>query len=258
MKRFLFFFLALLAMLLAGMAEQRRLFLGRNPALKPAAGGGAACPSGLIASWYADDSRDDAQGTNDLVEPTAAVHYTNGIINSGFWFKTGHFGIAEAIDGPDISFGSGVSKTFSFWIWPAQTNNAYVSMVAKQTSGGGAEEYVSYLGPDTKLSWTFYQIDGGSTPIISAHPIQVSNWTHIVVAYDAGDGSLDMWQNGTNSTTTATVNGTNTTSSLYFGYGPVSSIMWQGIVDEIQVYNAALVHNDATNLYNFGLAKRCP
>lgn len=219
---------------------------------------GSDCPAGLMVSWPADDSRVDIQGTNDLVEPTAAVHYTNGIINNGFWFKTGHFGYLEAKNGPDISMGPGVNKSWSWWMWPAETNNIFVAMMAKQNPGGGGEEYLAFLDSTTSLAFFLYQIDTGNTSLASAHPIQVSNWTHIVITYDASSGALNMYQNTTNSNTTATSNGTNQTSTLLLGIGPVSSVMWQGVMDEFQIYSNVLSASDVSVLYNSGLAKRCP
>ena len=221
-------------------------------------GGGAVSNplwNDLLAYYTADNTPNDALGNYNgtLVNGTT---YGTGIINNGFSFD----GVNDYVNfGNVLDFDGSTSFSFSFWVNPTTVGNK--NLIQKWTVLN--EGYIIFLF-GSKLRF-------GLSNNISTNVLRVetttsitTSMTHITITYD---GSKDVsgakiYINGISDTLTTLANtltgSTSISDSFELGRN-VSSIGWyNGIMDEIGVWNKELTPSEVTQLYNSGSGKQYP
>ncbi|MDD3002550.1 MAG: DUF2341 domain-containing protein, partial [Candidatus Shapirobacteria bacterium] len=182
---------------------------------------------GLVGYWKMDEN----VGTS--IADSSGLGYTGtfGTGDSAPSWSTGKFGVGTSFDGTNdyVNFGNpGLSSltnvTISFWrkaansnawlLFQGQTGTYYVLA----TSGSGAF-YHNNIGSATK---TIY-IDGK----VATTPLTDTNWHHYVIT----GVNLSTW--------------TNLRLSNY------PNFQYNGLIDEIRIYNRALSPSEVTQLYNY-------
>ncbi|MGA2241282.1 MAG: LamG-like jellyroll fold domain-containing protein [Verrucomicrobiota bacterium] len=209
-------------------------------------------PSGLIGWWPAETNANDSIGGN------------NGTLVNGAGFATGEVGQAFSFDGassyvsiPDSpSLDTFVSSiTIEAWIKVNQTtaNSNWKGIVTKGNS-----------------SWRLQGRAGAKTVVFSAtgvspngdlygsRNVNDSQWHHVAGVYDGTnmflyvDGTLDVSQLATGSIAQNNYPmcvGQTANSSGYF---------FNGLIDEVSIYNRALTVSEIQSIYAAGSVGKCP
>jgi hypothetical protein len=200
-------------------------------------------PSGLVAAWGFEEgagtTTTDVSGSNLI-----------GTISGASWSAAGRFGNALSFDGVndwvtvadnnvlDLTTG----MTIEAWVNPT-INNGWETILMKETTGELA--YALYSdnngndsgGPRRPAVW----IRQGGTSYGTAGTSQtpVGNWTHIAATYDGS--VLRIYENGLLANSLSRIGSINVTGSpLRMGGNSVWSEWFNGLIDEVRIYNRAL------------------
>ncbi|MEU6428664.1 LamG-like jellyroll fold domain-containing protein [Microbispora sp. NPDC046973] len=192
---------------------------------------------GLVAAYGME------QGAGTVVADSSGKNNT-GTATDTTWTTQGKYGKALSFNGtsswvtinnaPSLRLSTGM--TLSAWVKPSTVTN-YRSVIMKELSSLDGASYSLYAsngqGPvgylTTNYDWEF----GPPTPL------PTNTWSHIAVTYDGTTARLFV--NGTQAATAAITGG-----SLYDDGGPLhigGNNVWgeyfQGLIDEVRIYNRA-------------------
>ncbi len=147
------------------------------------------------------------------------------------------------------------SFTLSAWVQPAAPHTNFQAVIAKggpvyrlyatinSSVGGGCAD--SAIGG-------FVQINGASVgtsyTVCDNTPIPPGQWSHLAVTYNNATAQLKLYKNGA-LMQTVSVSGymEQTTGTLLIGRSEFASEFFQGVIDEVRVYNWAIPQGDGVS-----------
>ena len=204
----------------------------------------------LLAYYTADNTPNDALGTYSGTLTNGAT-YGTGIINQGFSLD----GVNDYVDLDSNlhSFSSTEPHTFSAWI----NGNSYAS-TSLIINNGDLNNGTLMAVRDQKIS--FYYA-GGNSLVKATTTLSTSTWYHAVIVYDGNLGIkfyLNGVSDGTGSTLSPDVGAPRNTwasaspnvprlGAWYNGGSP-----FNGIIDEVGIWDRELTASEVTDLYNSG------
>jgi len=216
-----------------------------------------------LLSYYKLDetsgtTAEDAHGSTDGTANDARVFTSEagGIINTGADFTAGddyiNFGDVFEFDSDDA---------FSVSLW-FNTSTGDGSLFGKMASSGNYEGYEILVSGDGDIevyltaSWTSDSLRKEATGF---GDLRDGTLRHLVITYDGStDASgLKIYINGTEETTYSTMSDTLTGSMLTdydanLGARDSTNSYFEGMIDEVVIFNRTLNQTDIDNLYNGG------
>lgn len=195
--------------------------------------------SGLVAAYGFNEGNGTTLGDR-------SGNGNHGIIAGATWTASGRFGAALSFDGvndrvdiPDSSaLDLSATMTLEAWVRPAAVNG-WDTVVMKERSGGLA--YALYGGSPSGPP-AAYLTRTGTTSDIGAEglsPLPLNTWSHLAATYDGT--TIRLYVNGAlvrSEAAAGTI--TSTTNPLRIG----GNVMWgewfQGLIDEVRIYNRVL------------------
>jgi fibronectin type 3 domain-containing protein len=193
-------------------------------------------PPGRVGAWGFDEGSGtttaDQSGSNN-----------NGSISNATWSTAGKFGKALSFNGTNGSVSVADSNsldlttgmTIEGWVQP-NTVSGFRTLIVKET--GGDLVYGLYASSDTNRPQS--QVTVGSVRLLNGTAsIPTGSWTHLAATYDGTTERL--YVNGIQVSSLA-VSGTIATSNspLKIGGNSIWSEWFNGLIDEVRVYNRAL------------------
>ncbi len=219
----------------------------------------AACtaPPSDMAAWYPGDNngRDIARGNN-------------AVLQNGTTFAPGKVGQAFSFDGVDdqvvaphnASQNGGTQITIDAWI--NLSSSGHGRPIAQKRSAGNIGGYTfetthSPFGPDNGLQWAI-MISGVfhilQTP---ANVLTLGTFQHVAATYDGA--MMRIYVNGmekANMAATGTID--SRTDPLVIGRNATNPASdWQGLIDELELFNRALSQPEIAAIFNAGTAGKC-
>ncbi|MBI4833330.1 MAG: DUF2341 domain-containing protein [Planctomycetes bacterium] len=213
--------------------------------------------SGLVGSWHFSENSGTAAA--DM-----SGNGNNGTLtNSPIWVD-GKFGNALSFDGANdyvsvsdnnaLTFGNGTTDSpfsIELWVYP---NSASGAVIAKATASNAGEYYITTAGGNLY----FRLVDNSASGYIGIYAVISQNrWTHITAAYDGnGISGMRLYFNGVLQATTASSSGSytameNLATNLKIGERESGSNYFNGLIDEVRIYNRALTAAEITTRYNY-------
>ncbi len=198
----------------------------------------------LVSYWSLDEASGtlyDSENDND----GTAYGATQNV--------SGKVGKAVSFDGTDdyilVPYNSNLNVTgsFSFAAWFYQTGSQSNAILSRDY-GSGVVPYIleiTFGFPRLRYYENAF-VDRGDDEQVS-----IETWYHLVFTVNSSEtkiylnGTLVMSTDGISSLPTNTTN-------LYIGNYPYGSYYFQGIIDEIGIWNRVLSQADVTRLYNNG------
>ncbi|MFZ3031807.1 MAG: LamG domain-containing protein [Candidatus Moraniibacteriota bacterium] len=196
-----------------------------------------------------------------------------GTLTSGPTKVRGKIGQALSFDNTDdyVDLGSNASVddlaviTVTAWVKPNSTGGGTLAKILnKATSASGGWEFgvcahASWgcSGSDTRLR--FYRWFSGAAGDwnSAASSLQMGVWQHVAIVYDSGSSTNDpiFYIDGSVSATTefSTPSGTassDASQTLTIGNRPAADRAFDGVIDEVRLYNRALSAAEIAALYN--------
>lgn len=195
------------------------------------------CPNGMVSYWTFNvgDAHDDYNGNHGTVN--GAVPET-GLIGGAMSFD----GMDDYIEIPSVSL---YELTFTAWLKvndPYNINNKRIF-----TLTGGSHFYALQGNSGSSLS---YVVDGNEVNEYEwAFPY--NEWTHITVTYSGS--TVKVYKNG-QLEEIGSLSGSPITGTFYIGGTDIyGGGYWDGLIDEVAVFNRALSDSEIQQMYNNGL-----
>lgn len=201
--------------------------------------------SSLISAYRLEGNANDSYGTNNGTVSGATL-VSSGIVGSCYSFD-GNNDYIDLVDTP-FRFSSGF--TTSAWVKPSVISDSkFISKGNSCFSVGIASNYYRTTIYDT--TWKG----------ISSNSVAIANqWAHIVSTWNSQDKTIRMYVNGVLQTATNTANYIRNIASykLQLGRNPEGTNYWNGLIDEVSVWNRVLTQSEITDIYNQGVPKVYP
>ncbi|OQA82534.1 MAG: Laminin G domain protein [Microgenomates group bacterium ADurb.Bin238] len=235
-----------------------------------------------IAHWKMDECQGttihDSSGNNNhgTLTVTTTGGNTNGVgtcnTSTSAWGTgaSGKFGASLNFDGNGDYIDAGNNNvlyppstlSISAWIKTSLINQNAAIAGPWSTSGNTQNSYLIYLGQDAsngKLGFAIYEADNHSVMLKPTNNVSITadTWYHIVGV--ANGSVLRLYVNGKDSGQTASYDGTiKTIGSSNFMIGRLASNVYyfNGLIDDIRLYNYALSATQIKKVMNEGSALR--
>jgi PKD repeat protein len=192
--------------------------------------------SGLVAAYGFDE------GTGTSVTD-ASGKGNPGSLNGAAWNASGKFGSGLSFDGVSScvvipnSASLALSNRMSLeaWVFPTVALSGWRCILQKEV-----DTYLLHAssGSDNKPA-TGATYSGGVKWVAGGSTLPVSTWSHLAATYDGT--TIRLFVNGTQVATLAQAgNIVNTSSALRIGGNTYAGEFFNGLIDEVRVYNRAL------------------
>src|SRR5262249_16916114 len=209
-------------------------------------------PADLVAYWKFDEisgtSASDSSGNGNKGTLVNGPLWTAGRVGNALLFD----GINDHVTVPDSnSLDLSSSFTLSAWVNPASTFTDFRSILVKNYSYYLYASVTGYCGDGNPLGG----FSGATTQTVcEPSPLPINTWTHLAVTYNGS--ALTFYQDGV-AVTTSTVSGSlsPTTGTLQIG-GSQFGEYFQGLIDEVRIYNRALNDTEIQAIYQQAAASQ--
>lgn len=199
--------------------------------------------TGLVGSYHF------SEGTGTTTADTSGSSNIGTMNGTNYWTSSGKFGNGFSASGDDY-----VNVPDSASLKP---NLVTVAMWVKPNSVTGDQGIIdksttldSYQMIITSGKFRFLVNTGGSTHLSTTSPV-AGNWYYLAMTYDGS--RMKAYVNGVNEVDVAQTGSINyDTSNIIIGamaYSP-AGYYFNGIIDEVKIYNRALSLSEIQNLYN--------
>ena len=225
----------------------------------------AALPSGCVAWWRGEDNFLDSVGP----------HHGTGM--AGVTFAAGKVAQAMSFDGtndtvqvpssPTLNLVSGQGWTMEGWIKPNVLTDQWIAHKGGSANGTTVPYWGVMLRNDSPAGQLGFEMCPGSGAdqydfSKSATPVTVGVWQHIAVVVDNMGGTvggIHYYINGvsagsTDMRDTATLGTVNTTEPLVIGSYRGTAQFFNGLIDELSIYNRALTPAEISAIHTAGSA----
>jgi hypothetical protein len=207
-----------------------------------------------IAHWKFDE------GKGNIAYDSSGNGNNGTLVNDPTWVQ-GKFGSALSFDGVDdyVNVGSIYSPYMSIeaWIYPRDLTKSYNAIIGRWQGVSGKYSYELSGRPDDSVALV---ISTNGTNIIECKSVtilQINNWYHIVGTFDGMN--IKIYVNG-KLENTCPVSGTiyNSGDSTLIGATRTgtgaSAYNWNGLIDDVRIYNYARTPEQILQDYNAGLS----
>ena len=240
-------------------SEVKSDFLGATPSRGTSASFGpnqSYLSEGLVGYWKMDEatngaSATDSSGNSSTLTDSGTVARTGGKFGYASDFEMSSSQYQYTVDNTILSITG--SLTLSAWIRPESTTSGIYNIIAKWD--GANESYrLVQNGDEIRL-----ELDSsGNYQETSSSNLSSSTWYHVVGVYDSSSQTAKIFINGVEatSTTTGTIPSSigDDISRFHIGAEDSSSTasnFYDGIIDEVRIYNRTLSPAEVKNLYNW-------
>lgn len=206
--------------------------------------GSPAIPDSGISRWEFEQDLTDSWDGYDGTANGDPQFTTTAEVGS---YARDYDGASDYDDWGDITESEGTTAfSVSMWIRPAATGTTF------RFISGKSEDSVwrSTLNDSGNIRFAFRD-DGSDFSNAVGSTLSSSTWYHIVGVFDSG--SITLYLNGSSDATASTSNNTlNTTTTNVTTGGPNYGGFdyYDGIIDDVRLYDKALTSTEVSNLYN--------
>ena len=214
--------------------------------------------SNLVAHWAFEE------GSGTTVLDSTSNNHDGTISGNPSWLAAAKIGGGldfENSDGADrIDVGtfdvSGTGVTVSTWIKP-ETNGTDQRIISKATSNATADQYWQL---NHEVGSTEFRVKAGGITdrLIVTTSLLAGHWYHFVGTYDGT--TIRLYQDGIEvGSLVHSVGGavsTNGAAPVSIGDSPLGGRPYDGMIDEVRVYERALTATDVTTLFSTGWGSR--
>ena len=218
-------------------------------------------PGGMISYWKFDEGEgtiaNDTVDANDGALVNGPLWTTAGMVNGALSFD----GVNDFVDlGTTDVFDGWQYLTIEFWAKPEQTSETWPSVIAKW---GGTSYYeapwVGIHSPSGVWSWEITTDLNENIYRYSSVLVDYGEWQHITCVFDISSQQVEIYKNGSLEETwtgtyvgTSIISNTNTWSIGRVTRGTWGSHYFNGIIDEVAIYNRALSAGEIQQHYENG------
>lgn len=230
--------------------------------LVPLTGNATIVSDDVISWWDCEETsgvRYDSNTTNsnDLTDNNT-VGYSTGIVGNGCDFEKDNSESLSISDANQSGLDITGDHTISVWVKPETAcPNFDMPILGKYAGSGDQRGYLIGCDPN---SINLYHSSLGTDPSTQfafiTNTLGVATWHHIVYTYTAGASEVitlyeDAISIGSDDTYAQSI--FNNSAAFYIGYNAdVSQTYFDGLIDEIVIFDRVLTTDEIDDLYNAG------
>jgi hypothetical protein len=208
-----------------------------------------AVEAGLVSFWPLDEATIDDDTVQDIVGENhgsiaGSPKIVPGKINEALEFN----GSSDYVDcGGDESLNLTDALTIEVWIMPnvAGEGGSNVGPVCRAIAGGSWNWQLRYNAPGGFMGFQFNA--GGSKWISVQQNLEPGEWYHIMGTYDGSDAVCYLNGEETQRMAMPAINGSG--DNFFIGQDGWANV-FNGVVDEVRMYNRALSAAEVRQNYN--------
>lgn len=203
---------------------------------------------GLVAH-YDFETVNGTTVTNNVTTNTT----TTATLNNTTVEENDHMGNAIRLNGGGLQLTNVVNATtssFSVSLWYKASNNAHYNLVQAGTIGGSTGRTILLLNSSNQ----YFTYLTGDDARVKTDTVDRSVWQHITFSYDKDANKAYFFINGVaDNADGVTLSGSPLdTADMIIGRHRTDSDPFNGLVDEVRVYNKVLSAEEAAAVYNYG------
>jgi hypothetical protein len=217
-------------------------------------------PSGLVGWWRAESNALDSVGGN------------NGVLMNGAGYAPGKVGTAFQFNGVDSRVDLGDPENLKFtnsfsieaWIWIDALPSWRGQIFFRGDPRGCLDPYFLCVEPNGAVRFHI-EDDLGTVPCgvdLDTAAVSIQQWKHVAGVLDAGTGTMTVYVDGQLAAQTTTsvrpfrnlVGGGVAIGNHSVGF---DAQPFNGLIDELAVYNRALTANEIQSIYLAGSGGKC-
>ena len=212
-----------------------------------------ALPAGLIAWWSGDVSGEDISGNgHDAVLTLGAQAGVSGLIGGAFEFD----GI-DAIAATSLLLPA--QGTIDLWVNPVALDTIDGILGTFGLANGDDRLWLNVRGPQGGLGVGPNRLvvntgSGGTNEIVVPSPFILGRWTHLALTFNYQADNYTLYSNGQVVGISTAVRNAPTQAFDFGGqrsdFG--QSFYWNGLIDEVHVFDCALTPAEILDLYTNG------
>jgi len=199
---------------------------------------GSACAE-LIAWWRLDE------GFGTIATDSSGNGYDGDVVGDAEWVE-GQLGNALHFNGSNASVRAPHiplnSRTFTIMMWvnPELYTSEQIVFSQRQSSATDTDMHFRIYGPGSgRVRMGFYNNDLDTTMTL-----EEDNWYHITFWYDFENQNRRIYIDGTLEAEAAATPYLGTSGNTVIGSWATASQWFQGIIDDVQIYDHALSDNE--------------
>ncbi len=205
-----------------------------------------------VSHWTCDEEGgvryDSVTATGNDLNDNNTVGFATGILGNACDFELSNSEYLSKSSDTTFPVGN-TARTFSVWYnaesFPADTYSPFISYGEQSICNDEFSFVVLNYGG------TFYGVDNFCAgDFTSEQSLSISTWYHVVVVYDTTN--FYFYQNGTLVDTISSSLNTGSDDNFKIGRRWTSSMYFDGLMDEITVFDYALDSTQVSTLYNSG------
>lgn len=215
----------------------------------------------LVGWWQAEGNGLDAVNANPTVLSNG-VAFSPGKVGQSFSFD-GANDFVRVSPSASLNVGTNVGMTIECWINPGNASSSQPLVEWNEPTAvkpDGVHFWTS-VGAPGNLYMNVVDVNGTSHSFSSPSGIITANtFQHVAMSYDKVTGTATFYYNGNPVVTQPLGTFTPQTSfPLHFGYRPSGGgYFYQGLMDEIGIYNRALTAGEIQSLWQATSLGHCP
>ena len=194
-------------------------------------------------------------GNNGTWNGTSTTRYTTGKVGSysGIFNGSGDYLRGNLIQNSNLDISESV--TVSAWINPTQNVSSYKWIAGSSESPSAIDGYMLYWSSDSlRFTINHYSTNKAYSSYVLSN--NLNTWVHVVGVYDKALGVIKIYVNGipgTSDTYSSNINITANSRNIIgsIGNNP-SQYYWNGLIDDVRIYNRALSADEISALYSAG------
>lgn len=202
-------------------------------------------PSGMVGWWPGDGDATDIRSGND------------GVQQNGAAFAPGKVGQAFSFDGVDDYVSTQFTQTGPFTVdfWAKANGGCQSAFVSLLASASPANFPENTFQVDVDGAGNYRLRAGGTAPLhLNIGPTSAS-FQHLAVTYDGS--VIKTYLNGQLSSTGNWTGAILTFTALRIGVNRADGAYFNGLIDEVEVFNRPLAQSEIQSIYNAGSAGKC-
>jgi lysophospholipase L1-like esterase len=222
-----------------------------------------ACPSGMISYWKLDETSgttyDDSYDGNDGNASSPAPTPATGLVGGAQNFN-GSSNYITVTDDPSLDWAYNSSFTIEVWAKFTNVSGQNKVMIGRDDGGGGHPHW--WLGAQSGTGYALFNLldtNGNGPFVLGSTALNNDEWHHIVAVRDESVDMNRLYVDGakvdsTSHNYTAGFEATTTLGIGYMAYNSNPSYYYDGLLDEIAIYNVPLSDAVIQQHYTDGLA----
>ena len=184
--------------------------------------------------------------------------YGTGIINQGFSLD----GVNDYVTVGNLFNVNGTeARTYTCWI---KSNSVTGQGIILSSSSGSPYDGLTFFRENNKIRFQLVSSSGQFLIFYSTSTLLINTWYNVSITYDGSrlisgcklyiNGVSDVLFSASSNLTSSTL----TLNTSTIGARSAGQFPFNGLIDEVSVFNRVLSPTEVTELYNSGLGKQYP